>query len=336
MKQLLVIPLLFLVGSSCQAQDRLERDEEIYRIAFWNVENLFDILDDSLTQDDEFTPDGEKQWNAYRYEEKLKKISKTIQAMGGWNGIQVMGFAEVENRMVLSDLVTNTGLRSIPYKIVHQNSGDLRGIDVASIYDTSTIALSQCQFIKVKMPNLERPTRDILYLSLKIEDFSLHVFFNHWPSRYGGKESSEPKRIEAARTLRIRIDSLLSADSTTNIIIMGDLNDHPGDRSVKDVLMEKDTTQLINLMSLLPKNEGTHQYRGEWAYLDQVIVSRSLRNGTNGLKLIPGPFVFREDFLLELNEKYQNMQPNRTYIGPSYHGGYSDHLPIFVDLRLIK
>ncbi|HBH06135.1 MAG TPA: endonuclease [Flavobacteriales bacterium] len=328
--------LALLLTSSCEGQDKIVRDNKTYRIAFWNVENLFDIHNDTLTQDDEFTPQGEKQWNRYRYEDKLKKISKTIQAVGGWNGVQIIGFAEVENRLVLSDLTTKTGLASTSYSIVHKNSGDLRGIDVASIYDSTSVELLQTQFIEVKMPALERPTRDILHLNFSIEGRSLHVFYNHWPSRYGGKSRSEPKRIQAARTLRAVIDSLFNADSNANIIIMGDLNDHPEDRSVQDILLKKDTTELINLMSLLPKNEGTHQYRGEWAYLDQVIVSRSLRNGANGLNAVPGAYVFREDFLLEINEKYQNVQPNRTYLGPSYHGGFSDHLPIFIDLRLAE
>ncbi|MFC1734163.1 endonuclease/exonuclease/phosphatase family protein [candidate division KSB1 bacterium] len=317
------------------------RYESGVRIVFYNVENLFDIHDDSLVRDDDFTTEGRNKWDYYKYINKLTLIYKTLVAIGGWEMPGIIGFCEVENRYVLDQLIDHTPLSQYNYEIVHQESPDERGIDVALLYRPAKFEVVHYQAIHVNFPfDTEDKTRDILYVKgLLLDKDTLHLYVNHWPSRSGGVEKSNPKRAEAAKLLKQHSDSILQIIPSSKIVIMGDLNDEPGDESIINYLNARsDTTainssELIDLMTFLPKGEGTHKYRGNWHYLDHFIITGSLINNSTKLQLSKnGVQVFKAPFLLEDDQTNLGKKPFRTFAGPNYLGGFSDHLPIFIDL----
>ncbi|MGB0806916.1 MAG: endonuclease/exonuclease/phosphatase family protein [Salibacteraceae bacterium] len=313
------------------------------RVAFYNLENLFDTYDDTLKNDESFLPDGDHHWNNYKYYEKSNNLGKTILSIGGWEGVEIVGVCEVENRKVLEDLTKKTVLKQTNYEILHQESPDKRGIDVALLFRPDKIKIDTVQWIQVFLGVDARPTRDILYATLRTSNNAqLHVFVNHWPSRYGGQMKSDPKRKEAARTVRVYIDSIMQSNSKANILLMGDFNDEPENESIDKVLKAtndstfSDSTHLYNLMSHIHGNHGSHKYQGNWGVLDQFMVNQSLFKGQSHLKVMEGPLVFRPPFLMTKETKYPGMKPYRTYTGFKYTGGYSDHLPIYVDLQLLN
>jgi len=344
-----VITILFGKNLSSQIDDSIffkdfnaePRYESGVRIIFYNVENLFDIHDDSLVRDEDFTLEGYYKWDYYKYLKKLTHIYKTIVAVGGWEIPGIIGFCEIENRYVLDQLIDHTPLSQYTYEIVHQDSPDERGIDVALIYRPVKFKVVHYQSLHVNFPfDPEDKTRDILYVKgLLLSRDTLHLYINHWPSRSGGVEKSNPKRAEAAKVLKQHTDSILQINPSAKIVIMGDLNDEPGDESITDHLSAKgDTTackssELIDLMAMLPKGEGTHKYRGSWHYLDHFVISGSLINNTSKLHLsIMGVKIFKAPFLLEDDITNLGKKPFRTSAGPNYLGGFSDHLPIYIDL----
>jgi hypothetical protein len=310
---------------------------------FYNVENLFDVFNDSLTNDDEFTPDGERHWNNYKFYKKLNNLSKVIISIGEWNPPLVIGFCEIENRFVLNKLIYDTPLKSFDYKIIHADSPDRRGIDVAFLYRQSRFEPLFYYPVPIHFPdNPESKTRDILYVKGIIGGMdTVHFFVNHWPSRYGGYEDSKPRRMFVASVLRNKVDSILSINHHPNIIIMGDFNDEPWDESIGVGLKAKtDTTslkedELVSLMGLFKKNlaAGTNKFQSEWSMIDQFICTGNLLTGKNVLKVAgEGARIYDESFLLEEDATHLGTKLNRTYIGPVYHGGFSDHLPIYFDL----
>jgi predicted extracellular nuclease len=312
------------------------------RAMFYNLENLFDIYDDTLKNDESFLPEGDHHWGSYKYYQKSNNLGKVILAVGGWEGVEIVGLCEVENLKVLKDLTGKTVLKNTQYKIIHKESPDKRGIDVALLYRSDKISVDTVQYVKVFLGDGQRPTRDILYATLRTaNNAKLHVFVNHWPSRYGGQMKSDPKRKMAARVVRGYVDSIMAAEPLANILLMGDFNDEPENESIHDVLLArsdstfKDTTELYNLMSPIHGNHGSHKYQGAWGVLDQFMVTKSLFQGQNNLKIIDGPLIFRAPFLMTKETKFPGMKPYRTYVGFKYSGGYSDHLPIYVDLQLL-
>lgn len=346
---IILIILLFL---SCKTKENVPENKisfgkpsDVYRIMFYNVENLFDVDNDSLTNDEEFTPDGVRYWTEYRYKQKLNNIYKVIVALGGWELPQIVGLSEVENRKVLDDLLNYTPLYKSDYKIVHYDSPDRRGIDVALLYRSSFFTPFFHTPINVKWPvNIGTgTTRDILLVSgVTNNGDTLHIFVNHWPSRWGGQMETEEKRMYVAQLLKKQTDSIFKADSDARVIIMGDLNDYPTDRSLTESLKAETqftnikSNKLYNLSYYLQevKKEGTHKYDGRWGVLDQIIVSGTLLDTTNMIYTsIDDIHIFSQDFLLEKDDKYTGNKVNRTYIGYKYHGGYSDHLPTYLDIR---
>lgn len=324
--------LIFFPSTLLHAQD----ESEMMKVMFYNVENLFDIEDDSLKNDGEFMPEGSKQWNRYRYEDKLKKIYKTIIAVGQWMPPVIVGLAEIENRKVMEDLVYQTPLEKFGYRIVHEESGDGRGIDVALLYRKEYFQYLHHTVSKVP---LQRPTRDILIVSGVMAEDTCHFIVNHWPSRWGGKLQSEGLRITAAGQLRLAIDSLAKLYCEPRIVVMGDFNDDPDDLSLKLISHQaygdkcQKAFQMINLMEDMDKpglDEGTLVYVDvfrNWFMFDQVLVSQPLLKG-KGLSL-PGnnAHIFKEEWLLDEHGK-----PKRTYLGDYYLGGFSDHLPVYIGL----
>ncbi len=330
--------LLTLVLSNLWSQS----SEQTFRAAFYNVENLFDPSNDSLKNDDEFTPDGMRNWSTYRYWEKTNRMAKAILSIGEGSPPALIGLAEIENRKVLNDLCQSKVLSKFKYQIIHFESDDWRGIDVAMLYDPSQFSLLFSKKIKIKSPNdADFATRDLLYVKGTVGSSKqeLHLVICHWPSRYGGQAQSEPKRILAAQHVKAWSDSLLLRNPKNALLIMGDLNDEWDNISIRDTLGAKPFLDnelalggLTNLMANLNPQEGSHRYRGVWSYLDQIIVSQQLLN-TTGLRIKQQQaHICRHPYLLETDEKYPGQKPYRSFIGMRYNGGFSDHLPVFVDL----
>lgn len=338
--RIIVLVLFFtLTLSNC-----LNAQEQDFRILFYNVENYFDPVNDSVTMDDEFTEEGARHWSWYKYNEKTAKIYKAITAVSGWQQPDIIALCEIENRYVLNNLLKRTPLGESGYKIIHQESDDFRGIDVGLFYQKETVWPLSEQFIKVRFKNKpDKTTRDILHFKalLKNKD-TLHVFVNHWPSKYGGAIATIPYRAEAARTLKNVTDSILQKNPKANIVITGDFNDTPEDESLKTHLGAKppkteSKDALINLSSAIDKSQypGTHRFHGKWSMLDQFIVSPAMIDKKNSMYTNVDNFTIGYiDLLLEKDKKHTGKKPNRTFIGFKYHGGFSDHLPIMLDLEL--
>ncbi len=320
------------------AQD--QTNDNSYRVAFYNLENLFNPENDTLKNDDEFTPDGRRNWSYYRYKEKSNRMAKAILSIGGWEAPAIVGVAEIEDRKVLEDLVNSNTLRKFNYGIIHYESPDRRGIDVAALYRKDIFEPVHTKNVAVKMPDDPQfATRDILYIKghFKNSD-TVHLFFNHWPSRYGGQEQSEPKRIQAAITARSVIDSLFKAERNPAIVLLGDFNDEWNNISMAEYLKAKPRSEvsslsiLTNLMADMNKDSGSHRYRGTWSYLDQIIVSEALLDGKSLDLKGDNANVLMEDFLLEEDDRYPGLKPFRSFIGMRYNGGFSDHLPVYIDI----
>lgn len=316
------------------------------RLMFYNTENLFDTFDDTLKIDESFLPTGDHYWTPRKYYKKINNISKVITAIGQWELPEIIGLCEIENRRVLEDLTKKTALKKIKYRIIHKESPDRRGIDVGLLYRPDKFFPITYKAIRVKFPfDANKPTRDILYVKgTNIYKDTLHIFINHWPSRWGGQTETDRKRQFAASVLRGKVDSIFSAEKNPYIIIMGDLNDYPTNNSVVKVLKAKtgftkndnfSPKKLYNLAWYLQevKNQGSHKHKGEWGVLDQIIVSGSLLNKNNKLYTSPdNAHIFNAPFLLEQDNNYTGQKPFRTYIGFKFHDGYSDHLPVYIDL----
>jgi endonuclease/exonuclease/phosphatase family metal-dependent hydrolase len=314
-----------------------------YRIVFYNTENFFDTRNDSLTADDEFTPAGGRHWNYSKYKSKLNNLYKIFIALGNWNPPDLIGICEVENKQVLTDLVNYTPLSKYNYRIIHENSPDKRGIDVAILYNSDRIKVLQSRYFGIGKAGLF--TRDILYCNALLGEDTCHFLINHWPSRSGGQLETEPDRLAAATRLRSIADSLFHVYRKSKILIMGDFNDEPWDMTLSQILQAKTDTRnahsdyLYNL-SRAPESgkiKGTVKFRGEWTLFDQVIASGSLLASSKGLHVQPADYhIFSESFLLEPDEQYNGFKPFRTYNGYKFQGGFSDHLPVYVDLKVTR
>ena len=256
----------------------------------------------------------------------------------------IMGLCEVENETVLNDLTQQTSLNKYHYGVVHQESPDYRGIDNALIYQKKLFEVLSTDVITINFPKSvigeeEYVTRDILHVVGKFNGKAkLHIFVNHFPSRYGGREQSEPKRLYVAQQLKKAIDNIFAADSKANILVMGDLNDEPDNNSVAktlEALPELKNTKnptLVNCAAKLDQEgKGTYNFRGNWNMLDQIIVSSPLLNKKSKLG-IGEFFIHQEKWMMYENKKY-GLTPSRTYGGPNYYGGISDHLPVYIEVK---
>lgn len=313
------------------------QDRKPIEVVFYNVENLFDTVDDTLTLDDEFLPDSAKQWTQERYQKKLTDLAKVLTSISVDDLPELVGLCEVENRQVVEDLFRTDSLGKVKFNVIHEESPDARGIDVALAYDADVLQELYHEKIRYSFSfEPETTTRDILYVKLLSGNDTIHVFVNHWPSRRGGQEASEPKRLKAATVLRTKIDSVLLKDRNAKIVAMGDFNDYPNNRSMTEVMnCEPGAKQMLtNLTYGFHQNGlGTYNYRGEWGMLDQFIVSDGLLLAKEGYAVNDSSAtVYKEDWLLYFPENGEP-SPNRTYGGSNYYGGYSDHLPIRLILQ---
>ncbi len=313
---------------------------------FYNVENLFDIYDDPETLDDEFTPRGSRFWSYKRFSKKIKDVSRVILSSAGWSPPEIIGLCEIENRYVLDKLLKETPLKAFPYGVVHKESPDMRGIDVAFLYNKDFFYPLEYNFIPLQSENDSvLNTREILYVSgILAEIDTIHLFVNHWPSRYSGLLESESLRKLAAQTLKAEIKLLQDIYRNPMIVITGDFNDQPDDDSVFLHLGAKKTDgessfpsgQIFNLSySWLNKEPGTLKFQTQWSVFDHIMVTGNLLNQSGKLYTRPDwAQIVKHDFLLEKDERYGGIKPKRTYTGFKYNGGFSDHLPVMLKIGI--
>lgn len=344
---LIKIPFLLLLFIELQivsSFNAFAQDDEHFRVAFWNFENFFDPFVDSTRVYNEFTENGSQHWTKSRFYKKRNNLYKAILAISENKPLAILGIAEVENDYVLHSLFNQTPLKTHNYRIIHYEGDDKRGIDVAMVYCIDKLQLIYTEPIKVRNPkNPNYKTRDILYAKFyDRRGDTLHVFVNHWPSRYGGERETIKLRALAANTLKHKVDSLFNLPhSTPKIIIMGDFNDTPEDQSINEVLGAHKLDHLENLECLVNlfydnKNlgfSGTLKHQYSWQIFDQIIVSNHLISNNKGLKYKDkSAQIFHADFLFEKDESFGGVKLFRTYVGPKYFGGYADHLPVYIDL----
>jgi len=304
-----------------------------FKIMSYNVENLFDTVDDPLTNDEDFTPTGAYKWTKARLTTKCNNIYKAIVAAGEGSMIQIIGLCEVENKYVLNQLTNYTPLSKFGYKYVHYDSPDRRGIDVALLYKEDEFKLITSYPIAVG-----KSYRDILYVKGVAMGDTLHLFVNHWTSKYGGG-ASEGARIIAAKKLKQSTDSIFQTNPNANICAMGDFNDYPDSNPIKTLGAKTPENNLGNsfLYNMSQQHQdnkqGTIKYQNKWEMIDLFFVSGNLRFNKQGLHCEPTDSkIFKADFLLE-KVKGGGEAPKRTYVGSRYVGGFSDHLPIVLTLK---
>ncbi|MEX0363534.1 MAG: endonuclease, partial [Allomuricauda sp.] len=293
--------------------------EDQFTIAFYNLENFFDTQDDPHTLDDDFTPDGRKEWSESRFRKKSKKLGRTIALMGkDYSSVPpvLVGVAEVENKIALDTILGTKSIKEVDYDYVHFDSPDERGIDTALIYHKAHFKVLDAETIPLLISNGNGDrdyTRDILYVHGRLHEEEIHVFVNHWPSRRDGADETEHKRIKAAETVLNRINGLESENA--NIIVMGDFNDDPNSKSIKTLM---DSGLFVNPMQqLLSPATGSANYKGEWSLFDQILVSHSFLNYQKGTHSFKKAKIFAPKFLKEWKGKYKG-NPFRTYVGKKY------------------
>jgi hypothetical protein len=345
-KSLLVISICYLLHIASYAQTI------IYKSAiagFYNCENLYDTLNDPDSNDEEFLPDGPRHYTGSIYRDKIARLAKVIAAIGtevNPDGPALLGVAEIENRTVLNDLAQHPLLQSRHYRMVHYNSKDARGVDVALLYNPKYFIPDSSRKLQVQLPpsplstavNTPHYTRDILWIKGKLDNEIIHIYVNHWPSRLGGATHSFPARAAAAATCKKHLDSILLAEPGAKALIMGDLNDDPVNRSVTGILQATGKRKAVtpaNLfnpwMELYKKGAGTLAYQDAWCLFDQVILSHAFLERKQAGFFFYKARIFRKREMIEQEGRYKGY-PKRTWDGFTYHGGYSDHFPVYTIL----
>lgn len=329
MKLFWFLPFLLAFPTLCNAREGL-------RVAFYNTENFFDCRHDSLKSDQEFLPGGIRGWTPSRYFRKAGNIARVLAALGEDAFPEIVGLAEVENEACLKTLIYSSPLKNAGYSFIHEESEDLRGVDVCLLYNRFVYQPLGHQALNIRFEGEpEKKTRQVLHVWGRVSGKdSLHLYVCHFPSRLGGETESETYRRQVALRLRVSVDSVFTADPDAHIVIMGDFNDYPSNLSLirdlgaQDPSAPPSANSLFNLMLPLEGKPGigTNKHQSEWGILDQLIVSENVKSKT------PGARIFCPDFLLIDDERWLGKKPFRTFNGMVYQGGYSDHLPVWLDL----
>lgn len=372
----LIICFAFCVGpASSRPQGNPHDSVKDYLIVFWNLENFFDTRFDPGKEDGTFIPTGEKRWTRSRFIDKRNGIAKTIIDIGAFPAL--IGLAEVENRYVLNQLIYETPLAMGGFAIIHRDSPDRRGIDVALLYCRSQYRPLKNSFIKVRLTDTANSyltdsikvhpagsadpyiTREILYSKGVFHDLdTVHLFVNHWPSKFGGEDASAPYREAAADALAGVCDSILAKSSRANILVMGDFNDTPDSEVIKNIQLRCSLKVLRSYRQggRRPLGErifggqkdeennkeggarvietGTIKYKGVWEQIDMFMVSQNLLDSREPISTGDECFtLFSPPYLMERDRAYTGFKPKRTYIGPRYNGGLSDHMPVILKVN---
>ncbi len=329
--------LIFITLQSLYSQKNVKS----FLVVSYNVENLFDTINSPLFDDDEFTPSGTKEWTYDRYTKKLNDLGRVILSIPGKELPALIGLSEIENRGVLEDLIKVRGIRKGKYEIVHEDDQDPRGIECALLYRPDLFKYKSHEYVPIADPvDPDYLYRGILHVHGKGPDgSSLHIFVNHWKSRSGGERETQRQRMFSAITLRKQMDLLMSRESDFKVIVMGDFNDEPTNRSLTNglsALNKRRNIQMGDYYNLFYdlhniEGKGTYNYQGNWNMLDQVIVSYNLLDQERGLTTgYESGVILKEEWMLYESEKYGESLPSATYGGPEYYGGPSDHLPIYI------
>jgi predicted extracellular nuclease len=313
-------------------------ESNIHTIAFYNTENLFDVFVDDKTNDNDFLPISAKNWTRQRYETKIFKLGSVISKIGFETAQKppvLIGLAEVENDAVLQDLINSKDLVEYNYGFIHYDSSDERGIDVALLYNKDEFIFENSKAIPIYIEEESGKrdfTRDILLVTGYLDGHKIHVLVNHWPSRHEGRDETDYKRVIAASQLTETISSLTQKDNDTQIIVMGDFNDNPNSQSILNL---KQNNGLINTMETIwSYSRGSVNHNFAWILFDQILITPNfLEQGVGPFKLLKAD-IFDEKFLTQYDGKYKG-QPYRTYVGKKYKGGFSDHFPVYVQIKKI-
>ncbi len=316
-----------------------------YKVLFYNLENLFDTIDDPTTRDEEFLPAEAKRWNSAKYERKMSNIERVLFDVAAVDRIfpVVIGVCEIENRSVLEELVATPRLAPADYRIVHYDSPDARGVDVAFLYRPALFRLSGSRAVRAEVPGMPSlRTRDILTMWGKIEGEEFYFMVAHWPSRLGGREASEPRRMAIGEQMHRLADSVLKHRPATRIVAMGDFNDDPTDRSVTEGLRAQgDLRRLAGgefynpFASMFRAGYGTLAYGDRWNLFDQIVVSPNLTGEGKGFRLLHPAgsrfygAIFSQPYMIQREGPFRGY-PLRTYVGNDFQGGFSDHFPVYI------
>lgn len=346
MKRLIVTGLLLVSPFLLFAQ---KKNYKPVVIAFYNLENLYDTVDNTMTNDEEFLPKGDRNYNTSIYFDKLGKLATVISQIGteiNADGPAILGVAEVENDTVLHDLVKQKLIEKRNYKVVHYDSKDIRGVDVGLLYNPKYFSVIESNKLFVQLPSGAKDayyTRDILWVKGLLDGEVVHIYVNHWPSRSGGEKRSAPGRNAAAAVCKHHIDSIAKIEPNAKIIVMGDLNDDPTNESVADIIGATPKAEDVRRggmynpwTELYKKGYGTLAYQDAWGLFDQIIISYPwLSKDQSGLFFYQ-QHIFNKEYLVENKGRYKGY-PMRTWDGNSYRGGYSDHFPTYlVMLKEVK
>ncbi|MBC3845872.1 endonuclease [Winogradskyella echinorum] len=311
-------------------------DSNKFSIAFYNIENLFDIENDPNTNDDDFLPTSKKRWTQKRYQNKLMKLGSVISKIGEDKtntAPAIIGLAEVENSKVLSDLVRSKNLINEAYSYVHYDSSDERGIDVALLYKNDVFKVENSETFSVYLQNElgeQDYTRDILMVQGKLHHESVYIIVNHWSSRREGEKETEYKRIAAANKVNTIISMLKKDEPNAKIIVMGDFNDNPNSNSI--ISMEKENNLYNPYKTVWSREKGSLNHNFQWNQFDQILFSTNFFDLNTTSLSFDHANVFNSKFLTQYHGKYKG-QPFRTYVGKKYKGGYSDHFPVYIVLK---
>lgn len=336
-----ILPILLLV-CTCISVAAQKQSYNSVIVAFYNLENFFDTVNNPLINDDDFTPAGEKNYNSTIYWNKVHHLATVLSEIGtdiNPDGPAIIGVAEIENDTVLNDLIRDPLLLPRNYKFVHYDSKDIRGVDVAFLYNPKYFSVEDSKKLFVHLPEGTKEnifTRDILWVKGRLAEEEVNVFVNHWPSRLGGEERSAPGREAAARVDKNFIDSIQKINPNVKIIVMGDLNDDPVSPSVTKVLGAKgkiedvQSGELFNpWVEMYKKGYGTLAYQDAWGLFDQIMINYPWLNKNQAGWFYYQQHIFNKQFMIENIGKYKGY-PMRTWDGNTYRGGYSDHFPTYL------
>jgi len=314
-----------------------------FRVMFYNTENFFDTFHNPEKNDNEFLPDAQRRWTQKRYYTKVNNIAKVVSSAGEWGSPAIIGMCEVENDKVIRDLIQYSPLKKTGYRFVITNSPDQRGINIALLYQRDQFKYLSHQVYTIRFPqNKQKTTRDILHVTGQvISQDTADIFVCHFPSRRAGENESETDRTLTASILKSKSDSLMRIRKNASIIIMGDFNDEPSNKSIAQTLsalpisQKPETKKLYNLFQHFEKKTGSYKFKDQWNMLDQIIVSGNLLEGNGSFKVLPyTATIFSRNFMMTEDITYGGKRPLKTYNGMKYENGYSDHLPVYVDFAV--
>ncbi len=338
MKRIILLTFLLTIGVTFSLFSQTNRNKAI--IGFYNVENLFDTINDPNKNDEQFLPEGDYRWTSERYNAKLEALSTVISELAKLDGgLAVLGVSEIENAQVMLDLAATEKLKPYNLKVCHHDSPDRRGVDVAFFYNPDRFRIIDTAAYPLIVPNQPNFISRDQWLMTGILDNTdtLYILVNHWPSKSGGEKRSQPGRLAAGTLSRQIANEVMQKHPGAKFILMGDLNDNPNAKSIMECLGTKTKTKNLTVNDLFNPmwkmfldGIGSYAYRDSWEMLDNIIVSGGLVNATKGYKY-NSAHIFRKDFMFTKTGSYSGY-PFRTFAGGNYQGGFSDHLPVYIVL----